>query len=117
MLKSERIHVARRDAIRNMIMHSRGLEPGGTGLAPDRIRYILRNPLYNGWVRWHWGAAETRRPAASCAALRVGRAVGPGRGRPIVSVRLTPAAHANGLALALPQVVMARPEGLEPPTL
>ena len=64
MLKSERIHVARRDAIRNMIMHSRGLEPGGTGLAPDRIRYILRNPLYNGWIRWHWGAAETRRPAA-----------------------------------------------------
>ncbi len=32
-------------------------------------------------------------------------------GRSIVSVRLTPAACANGLALALPQVVMARPEG------
>jgi hypothetical protein len=27
-------------------------------------------------------------------------------------VRLTPAAYANGLALALPQVVMARPEGV-----
>jgi hypothetical protein len=39
------------------------------------------------------------------------------RGRTIVSVRMTPAADANGLALALPQVVMARPEGLEPPTL
>ena len=38
-------------------------------------------------------------------------------GRSIVSVRLTPAAYSNGLALALPQVVMARPEGLEPPTL
>ena len=39
-------------------------------------------------------------------------------GRSIVNVRLTPAAYANGLALALPEkVVMARPEGLEPPTL
>jgi DNA invertase Pin-like site-specific DNA recombinase len=35
-----------------------------TGLEPDRIRYILRNPLYNGWIRRHRGAAETRRPAA-----------------------------------------------------
>jgi DNA invertase Pin-like site-specific DNA recombinase len=35
-----------------------------TGLEPDRIRYILRNPLYNGWMRRHRGAAETRRPAA-----------------------------------------------------
>jgi hypothetical protein len=33
-------------------------------------------------------------------------------GRSIVSVRLTQAAHANGLALVLPQVVMARPEGV-----
>ena len=32
-------------------------------------------------------------------------------GRSIVAARLTPAAYANGLALALPQVVMARPEG------
>ena len=35
-----------------------------TGLEPDRIRYILRNPLYNGWIRRHRGAAETRCPAA-----------------------------------------------------
>ena len=35
-----------------------------TSLEPDRIRYILRNPLYNGWMRRHRGAAETRRPAA-----------------------------------------------------
>jgi hypothetical protein len=34
-------------------------------------------------------------------------------GRTIISVRLTRAAYANGLALALPQVVMARPEGFE----
>ena len=34
-------------------------------------------------------------------------------GRSIVAARLTPAAYANGLALALPQVVMARPEGSE----
>jgi hypothetical protein len=33
------------------------------------------------------------------------------KGRSIVAARLTPAAHSNGLALALPQVVMARPEG------
>ena len=32
-------------------------------------------------------------------------------GRSIVAARLTPAAYSNGLALALPQVVMARPEG------
>jgi DNA invertase Pin-like site-specific DNA recombinase len=35
-----------------------------TGLEPDRIRYILRNPLYNGWIRRHRGAAEIRRPSA-----------------------------------------------------
>jgi hypothetical protein len=41
------------------------------------------------------------------------------RGRTIVAARLTPAAYANSLALALPQVVMARPEGFEhtPPTI
>ena len=38
-------------------------------------------------------------------------------GRTIVAARLTPAAYSNGMALALPQVVMARPEGFEPPTL
>ena len=38
-------------------------------------------------------------------------------GRRIVSVRLTPAAYANGLALALPEkVAMARPTGFEPAT-
>ena len=35
------------------------------------------------------------------------------KGRSIVAARLTAAAYANGLALALPQVVMARPEGCE----
>jgi hypothetical protein len=34
------------------------------------------------------------------------------KGRSIVAARLTPAAHSDGLALALPQVVLARPEGL-----
>ena len=39
-------------------------------------------------------------------------------GRTIVAARLASAAHSNGLALALHrQVVMARPEGFEPPTL
>ena len=38
-------------------------------------------------------------------------------GAEIRSVRLTPAAYAHGLALALPQkVVMARPTGFEPAT-
>jgi hypothetical protein len=32
-------------------------------------------------------------------------------GRSIVAARLTPAAYSNGLALALPDAVMARPEG------
>ena len=35
------------------------------------------------------------------------------KGRSIVAARLTAAAYSNGLALALPQVVMARPEGSE----
>jgi hypothetical protein len=34
-----------------------------SGFAADRIRYILRNPLYNGWVRRHRGPAEQRRAA------------------------------------------------------
>ena len=33
-------------------------------------------------------------------------------GRRYVSARLTPAAYAHGLALALPEVVMARPTGV-----
>ncbi len=40
-----------------------------------------------------------------------------GRRAEIVGVRLTPAAYAHGLALALPEkVVMARPTGFEPAT-
>jgi hypothetical protein len=35
-----------------------------TGLDADRIRCILKNPLYNGWIRRHRGPNETRRPAA-----------------------------------------------------
>ena len=34
-----------------------------------------------------------------------------------VQVKLTTAAYNHGLVLALPEAVMARPEGLEPPTL
>jgi hypothetical protein len=34
-----------------------------TGLEETRIRAILMNPLYNGWVRRHRGPEETRRPA------------------------------------------------------
>jgi hypothetical protein len=34
-----------------------------TGLAASRIRMMLMNPLYNGWVRRHRGQDETRRPA------------------------------------------------------
>ena len=33
------------------------------GLAETRIRMILMNPLYNGWIRRHRGQDETRRPA------------------------------------------------------
>ena len=33
-----------------------------------------------------------------------------------VGVRLTPAAYQHGLALALPDAVLARPTGLEPAT-
>lgn len=34
-----------------------------TGLAATRIRMLLMNPLYNGWIRRHRGKNETRRPA------------------------------------------------------
>ena len=34
-----------------------------TGLAETRIRMILMNPIYNGWIRRHRGPNETRRPA------------------------------------------------------
>ena len=34
-----------------------------TGLADSRIRMILMNPLYNGWIRRHRGPNEIRRPA------------------------------------------------------
>ena len=37
-------------------------------------------------------------------------------GREIVSARLTPAAYSHGLALVLPEVVLARPTGFEPAT-
>ena len=37
-------------------------------------------------------------------------------GPTFVSARLTPAAYAHGLALALPQVVLASPAGFEPAT-
>jgi hypothetical protein len=37
-------------------------------------------------------------------------------GPEFVSARLTPAAYQHGLALALPQVVRARPTGFEPAT-
>jgi hypothetical protein len=34
-----------------------------TGLEPERIQKILRNPIYNGWMRRHRGADEQRCPA------------------------------------------------------
>jgi DNA invertase Pin-like site-specific DNA recombinase len=34
-----------------------------TGLAATRIRMILMNPLYNGWIRRHRGKDEKRHPA------------------------------------------------------
>jgi DNA invertase Pin-like site-specific DNA recombinase len=35
-----------------------------TGLEPTRIRCILMNPIYNGWIRRHRGPNETRKPAS-----------------------------------------------------
>jgi hypothetical protein len=34
-----------------------------TGLEATRIRCILMNPIYNGWIRRHRGPNETRKPA------------------------------------------------------
>lgn len=62
-----------------------------TGIEYERIVKILRNPLYNGWVRRHRGADEERMPAPwrhdppvsdelwrRCADLRAGRTRGGG---------------------------------------
>jgi hypothetical protein len=54
-----------------------------------------------------WGSAEV--PGAKADLLHAIYERITVVGRSIVSVRLTQAAYANGLALALPQVVMARP--------
>ena len=46
-----------------------------TGLERDRIRYLLRNPLFNGWVRRHRGPGELRKPAPWRAAPPVSDAL------------------------------------------
>ena len=57
-----------------------------TGLAESRIRMILMNPIYNGWIRRL--PPEPRRDAQAGAVARrpagLRRAVGAGRGRPAV---------------------------------
>ena len=62
------------------------------GSSRERIRYILRNPLYNGWIRRHRGAAETagrrrgeptRRSRTNCGrGSRTSDAARPGAGDP-----------------------------------
>ncbi len=60
----DRMHIAvglfERYALGNV--SATGLE-AETGLAATRIRMILMNPLYNGWIRRHRGPSEARRPA------------------------------------------------------
>jgi hypothetical protein len=73
-----------------------------------RSRERARRPLDTSQAAW----GESEVTAASLPPPRPPRA-----GREIVGVRLTQAAYAHGLALALPQKVeLARPTGLEPAT-
>ena len=62
-----------------------------TGLAASRIRMILMNPLYNGWIRRHRGRDETRRPAPWRANPPVSDDLDARRGRaPIEDARRRP---------------------------
>ena len=61
-----------------------------------------------------WQAADVRKAKAELLHAIYERIVV--AGPRIVSARLTPTAYAHGLALALPQVVMASPAGFEPAT-
>jgi hypothetical protein len=61
-----------------------------------------------------WQAADVREEKAELLHATYDRIVV--AGDRIVSARLTPEAMAHGMALALPQVVMARPTGFEPAT-
>jgi len=51
-----------------------------TGLEATRIRCILMNPLYNGWIRRHRGPNETRKPAHGAPTRCLRRAMGQSRG-------------------------------------
>ncbi len=68
-----------------------------TGLAATRIRMILMNPLYNGWIRRHRGASETRRPAPWRATRRSRTSCGRGSR---TSGEPRPAAGDRGTAVA-----------------
>jgi hypothetical protein len=69
------------------------------------------------WVHWlqvlagPWVNADVLEAMADLLHAICGRIVVAGRS--IVAARLTPATYSSRLALALPHVVMARPEGLE----
>jgi hypothetical protein len=63
-------------------------------------------------VTWH--AADVQEERADLLHAIYDRIVV--AGETIVAARLTPEAQAHGMALALPQVVMARPTGFEPAT-
>jgi DNA invertase Pin-like site-specific DNA recombinase len=54
------VHLFERYALGNVSIA--GLETE-TGLAAERIQKILRNPIYNGWMRRHRGPDEIRKPA------------------------------------------------------
>ena len=84
-------------------------EHAQVGVAPDRAVEWLR-ALAETWQQAD--VPEARRDPLHAIYERIVIA-----GREFVSARLTPAAYAHGLALALPeQVVRARPTGFEPAT-
>lgn len=70
------------------------------------------NGRWTGCGCWRTRGSTPRVPEASADLLHAiyDRIVAAGRS--IVAARLTPDANSNGLALALPQVVMARPTGV-----
>lgn len=88
-----------------------------TGLAASRIRCLLMNPRPNGVTspyaessppRW-FSEPATGMPAERTDLIHAVHERIVVAGPTFVSARLTPTAHEHGLALALPEVVMARP--------
>ena len=103
----EHVHLARLAHLRAELA-SLG-EPNRAGVPADRAVEWMRT------LAETWEQADV--PEAKAELLHAIYEVIVVAGRRIVSARLTPSAYEHGLALAMPEVVMASPAGFEPATL